>query len=135
MKLLQLQATEDTSLLNNTVYQGLVEKFSKLFIRQDPAEKPVFAPVMKEDSQFYKRLVELVGTGVRTKATVLYISETGIRINQDPVVSITVRFYNSKNKMQEIAAKTVVSKIAVPQAADIISIAYSACYPDIVAVL
>jgi len=137
MKLLQLQAVpEDISLLNNTVYQGLVEKLNNLFIRKGITEKPVLAaPVLKEDSQFYKRLVELVGTGIRTKATVLYITETGVLVNRDPVVSLTVRFYNSKKKMQEISAKTIVSKIAIPKAADIISIAYSACYPDIIAVL
>lgn len=137
MKLLQLQTTEEVSLLNNTVYQGLVKKFNNLFLRKELIDKPVFSsPVMmKEDSQFYKRLVELVGGGIRTKATVLYITETGILVNQDPVMSVTVRFYNTKNKMQEIEAKTVVSRIAIPKAADIISIAYNACYPDIVAVL
>ena len=136
MKLLQLQtATEDISLTNNIVYQGLVSKFNSLFIRKELVEKPVFSPVLKEDSQFYKRLVELVSKGIRTKATVLYITETGVLVNRDPVVSLTVRFYDSKKRMQEISAKTIVSKIAVPKAADIISIAYSACYPDIVAVL
>lgn len=137
MKLLQLQTTEEVSLLNNTVYQGLVKKFNNLFLRKELIEKPVFSsPVMmKEDSQFYKRLVELAGGGIRTKATVLYITETGILLNHDPVVSVTVRFYNTKNKMQEMLAKTVVSRIAIPKAADIISIAYNACYPDIIAVL
>ena len=138
MKLLQLQSLpEDASLLNNVVYQSLVNKFNNLFIRKELIEKPVFSSpvVIKEDSQFYQKLVDLVRRGQRTKATVLYIAETGILVNKDPVMSLTVRFSNSKNKMQEISGKTVVSKIAIPKAADIISIAYNPCYPDIVAVL
>lgn len=138
MKLLQLQttATEEISLLNNNIYQGLVNKFNNLFIRKDLIDKPVFtAPVLRENSQFYKKLVELVGNGIRTKATVLYIAETGVLVNEDPVVSLTVRFCNSNNKMQEISAKTVVSRIAIPKAADIVSIAYKLCYPGIIAVL
>lgn len=136
MKLLQLQAKEDIGFINSIIYQDLVTKFNNLFIRKEIKDKPVFkSPVLRENSEFYKRLVELVGTGTRTKATILYITDTGVLVNNDPVVSLTVRFYNNKNKIQEIAAKTVVAKIGIPKVADTISIAYNNCYPDIIAVL
>jgi len=137
MKLLELQTTtEEISLLHNNIYQGLVEKFNSLFIRKELIEKPVAVKqAIKEGSQFYRTQVELAGSGTRSKATVLYIAETGLMINQDPVLSLTVRFHDTKNGMQEVTAKTVVSRIAIPQPADIITIAYNANDLSMIAVL
>jgi cell fate (sporulation/competence/biofilm development) regulator YlbF (YheA/YmcA/DUF963 family) len=136
MKLLQLQTTEEMIMLDNSIYMGLVEKFNSLFARPEQIEKRVVSqPVIKEDSQFYKTQVELVRTGERTKATVLYISETGLLINQDPVISLTLRFHNKRNKLREITANTVVSRIAIPKAADIITIAYNKEDMTMIAVL
>ncbi len=76
-----------------------------------------------------------MGTGLRTKATVLYAKETGLMINEDPVMSLTLRFYTTKAGMKEITAKTVVSRIAIPQPADIITIAYNTEDLSMIAVL
>jgi len=136
MKLLQLQATEETMLLDNSLYLSLVEKFNRIFLSTNLIEKPVIKKkIVHEDSQFYKKQVELVRTGIRTKATVLYITETGVLVNEDPVISLTLRFRNKRNKQREITANTVVSKIAIPKPADIISIAYCSDEPGTIAVL
>ena len=136
MKLLQLQATEEISLLHNNVYQGLVEKFNNLFVRREIIEKnPAPLTIGKEGSQFYRNQVKLVGNGIRTKATVLYVNNTGLMIHDDPVVLLTVRFHLKKKGIQEITAKTVVSKIAIPQPADIITIAYNTEDLSMIAVL
>lgn len=136
MKLLQLQTTEEVSILNNSIYQGLVERFNNLFIRKDFIETPAVSVAKpKADSQFYRTQVELAGTGIRTKATVLYVSEIGLLINQDPVISIILRFRNAENELLEIAANTVVSRMAIPMAADIITIAYNANDLGMIAVL
>lgn len=135
MKLAALQtATEEIS-LNSVIYQGLVEKFNNLFIRKDIIEKTIVSkPRISEGSQFYKTLVELAGTGMRTKATVLYVNETGVLVNHDPVIILTVRFHLNE-QMMEITAKTVVPRIAIPQAADTITIAYNTGDLSMIAVL
>jgi len=137
MKLVALQtATEEISLSNNMIYKGLIEKFNQLFVRKEVIEKPVILrQSVKEGSQFYKTLVALVGSGIRTKATVLYACETGLVINFDPVINVVLRFPVSTNEMVEITAKTVVPKNAIPKAADTITIAYDSEDLGLVAVL
>lgn len=128
--------TEESSLLNNMVYQGIMGKFNNLFIRKELIAKPALSLLKKnEGSQFYQTQVKLAGNGVRTKATVLYATDSGLLINQDPVISLTVRFHDVNDEMCEITAKTVVSRIAIPQAADIITIAYNANDLSMIAVL
>lgn len=137
MKLVALQtATEEISLTNNVIYKGILEKFHQLFVRKEAIETPVILrQSVKEGSQFYKTLVALVGTGIRTKATVLYACETGLVINFDPVINVVLRFPLSTNEMIEVSAKTVVPRNAIPQAADMITIAYDSKDLGLVAVL
>lgn len=134
MKLMGMQTiAPELNLLNSTVYQGLAKLNN--FFRTDLIEKQQVSLTLNGNSQFYRKLVELVGTGARAKATVLYAEETGILINGDPVLTMTIRFYNAKNNMIEMTAKTIASKIAVPRSADIITIAYKSGEPGIVAIL
>jgi len=137
MELLQMQtATKELPLSNKTIFKGLLYNFSDLFNRKiAPGQSFIPEQESIEGSQFYKKQVELAGTGIRAKATVLHVVETGVMINRDPVISITIRFYNLKKVLQEITANTVVPYISIPKIADNVTIAYKANNPGIVAVL
>ena len=128
-------ATEEISFSQNLIYQGLVEKFNNLFTSKKITERSFISKPINEGSQFYKTLVRLAGTGIRVRATVLYANETGLLVNNDPVINLTLRFHLNTTESVEITAKTVVPKIAIPQAADIITIAYDENDLSLVAVL
>lgn len=136
MKLSALPIIKSHGPAGNIIHKGITLIPGNLFAVKGRSEA-YQSPVMEEpdDSLFYKKQVELAGTGKRVKATVLYVAETGLLINEDPVISLTIRFHNLKKAIQEITAKTVVSRIAIPKAADIITIAYNAKDLSMIAVL
>ncbi len=72
-------------------------------------------------------------TGTKAKATVLKIEDTGMLLNHNPVVNLTVRVSPESGEAFEKTFQTVVSKIAIPRINDLISISYNPSNPEEIA--
>jgi len=86
-----------------------------------------FFPFIKkamENSQKKKRLQQV---GQRTQATVLEVRDTGLTVNNNPYIEVTVELKGIKTKFS-----TMVSRVGIPRPGDIIEVLYDPSDPTVV---
>lgn len=95
-----------------------------------------YAQVMKEATEGWSginpmKLTELLVMGERAQATIVAVRDTGMTVNDDPRVELTLRFVpEGETTPVERKLKMLVSRIAVPQRGTTVEIAYDPNDPE-----
>jgi hypothetical protein len=105
--------------------RGLFSFFKRRKIRVTKSESPNML------LQAHSRLVQ---TGVRMKATVLGIDDSGKMVDFNPIVRLSLRLDDSENH-EEITPETIVSLLNLPHIQEQITIAYLPEMPHLVAII
>ena len=88
----------------------------------------------KSPDTFLQAHNRLVQTGVRVKATVLGIDDSGKMIDFNPIVRLSLRLDDSVGH-EEITPETIVSLLHLPHIQEQITIAYLPDMPHLVAII
>ncbi len=95
-----------------------------------------YANVMKEATEGWSginpmKLTQLLVMGERAQATVVSVRDTGMTINEDPRVEITLQFVPAGGTAPvQRKTKMIVSRVAVPQRGQKVDIAYDPKDPE-----
>lgn len=86
-------------------------------------------------SRILKKQNEIIKTGVRTRATVLRVENTGQKINFNPVILLSMRVEAFTSVVVQITSETLIAGIRMPFAGDRICIAFDPDDTSVVVVL
>ena len=116
--------------------KGFTGFATKAFLGKDYVDQMNQGLAMGHDAiDMQKASLDLQQSGVPATAKVVSIQDTGQLINFDPVVVMQLEVTPQIGVPFQTAAKTVVSKIAIPRVGDTINIKYSQMNPTEIVVI
>jgi hypothetical protein len=82
--------------------------------------------LMRPDPSFEKLVIE----GTSSQAEVLAVADSGITLNNNPMVILTLRVRPQYGSEFEVKAKVTVSRVAVPRVGDVVNVRYDPADPQ-----
>lgn len=117
------EALDDASKALN---KGLVGGLAKAFMGKDFMDQANNAIEMGNQVLDSSALAEqLAKTGADAEAEVLSIQDTGMTVNMNPIVVLTLKVTPDKGDEFQTAGQVTVSRLAIPRAGDKIKIKYN----------
>lgn len=105
--------------------KGLLGWFAKLFIGKEDLNKMNAAVGQVQDAMGdFKESDRIRNIGISAKASVLAIQDTGMLLNYNPVVILTMEVRPNAGTPYTVSVKTPVSKIAIPRVGDEVAVKY-----------
>jgi hypothetical protein len=107
---------------DSTLNKGIIGWITRLFFGKSQINQ--FNSMLNTARQ-YSGAGSLAQTGLSAKATVLSIQDTGMLINYNPVVKLSLRVQPLYGAGFDSTGQSAVSKIAIPRVGDEINIKYN----------
>ena len=106
--------------------KGLFGWLTKLFIGKNNLSQMNGMVNMAQDQMEYSQMQQqILMTGEMATATVLSVEDTGMTLNDNPVIKISLKVKPKVGLAFEETIKTMVSRIAIPRAHDEINVKFN----------
>lgn len=121
-----MSAEQGIQLADKTINKGFIGWLTRLFMGKNFVDQANhgLAVAQKHAVDDPKRRAALMTTGIDGKAEVLNMADTGMLINYNPVVKLTLKVTPSMGAPFDITTEQQVSKIAIPRIGDVLNVKY-----------
>ena len=122
------EALEDA---DKALNKGLTGKLAKAFMGKEFVDQANSAMKMANDTIDSAALAEeLAKTGKDAEAEVLGIQDSGMTVNMNPVVVLTMKVMPAEGAEFQTAGQLMVSRLSIPRAGDKVKIKYNPDNPS-----
>jgi len=108
---------------DNVLNKGILGWISRMFFGTRTVNN--FNSMLNAAQKYSTGANNLAQTGLSGKATVISLQDTGMLVNYNPVVRLTLKVQPMYGSGFETTGDTTVSKIAIPRVGDEINIKYN----------